>query len=91
VDFPLIENLSNIAINDKNELFINYSGLPFKINSNGKIEMLNERIFLNENTKVKIFDNLFFIDIKSVDLWTIKFIIEKDKIKIFYLIDLNPT
>jgi len=30
VDFPLIENLSNIAINDKNELFINYSGLPLK-------------------------------------------------------------
>jgi len=53
--------------------------------------MLNERIFLNENTKVKIFDDLLFLDIKSVDLWTIKFIIDKDKIKIFYLIDLNPT
>lgn len=91
VDFPLIENLSNIAIDDKNELFINYSGLPFKINSNGKIEMLNERIFLNKNTKIKIFDDLLFVDIKSVNLWTIKFIIEKDKIKIFYLIDLNPT
>ncbi|MDI6861528.1 MAG: PEGA domain-containing protein [Caldisericia bacterium] len=90
INFPLTMNLSNIGINDKNELFVNYGGLPIKINDIGEIIILDNDLFLKENLKINIFDNIIFIDIKSINLETIKFIVDKDKIKIIYLMDLNP-
>lgn len=91
IDSRLSDYLFNIAINDKNEIFINYSGVPFKINTNKDLEILDNDIFLKENIKINIINNKIFIDIKSINFENLKVILEDNKFKIINWVDLNQT